>query len=225
MGEALGQILPLAVGVALSPVPIIAVILMLVTPRARANGPAFVAGWLVGLAIVGIVVLAIASPANANDNGEPATWVNVLKLVLGVLLVLIALRQWRGRPHGGKESSAPKWMGAIDSFTPVKSVGAGALLLAANPKNSLLAVAAAAAIAQTGIPGGEQAVAYTVFAVLATVGVAAPVIIYFALGERAGPILERLRTWMAAHNAVIMAVLCLVIGAKLIGDAISGFSA
>ncbi len=40
MGEAIGQALPFAVGVALSPVPIIAVILMLVTPRARANGPA-----------------------------------------------------------------------------------------------------------------------------------------------------------------------------------------
>jgi hypothetical protein len=30
---------------------------------------------------------------------------------------------------------------------------------------------------------------------------------------------------MAQNNAVIMAVLCLVIGAKLVGDAITGFSA
>jgi hypothetical protein len=29
---------------------------------------------------------------------------------------------------------------------------------------------------------------------------------------------------MAAHNAAIMAVLCLVIGAKLVGDAITGLS-
>ncbi len=53
MGDAVGQVLPMAVGVALSPVPIIALILMLVTPRARVNGPAFVVGWLLGLAIVG----------------------------------------------------------------------------------------------------------------------------------------------------------------------------
>ena len=66
MGNAIGQTLSLAVGVALSPVPIIAVILMLVTPRARSNGPAFVVGWLVGLAIVGTVVLLVAGPANAN---------------------------------------------------------------------------------------------------------------------------------------------------------------
>jgi len=40
MGQAIGDILPLAIGVALSPVPIIAIVLMLGTPRARANGTA-----------------------------------------------------------------------------------------------------------------------------------------------------------------------------------------
>jgi len=221
VGQAIGETLALAVGVALSPVPIIAVILMLVTPRARVNGPAFLVGWLGGLAMVGAVVFLVAGPANANDDGEPATWVDVLKLVLGLLLVRIALRQWRGRPHGD-EPPTPKWMGAIEQFSPVKALGAGALLAGVNPKNTLLAVAAAAAIAQTGIPGGEQAVAYAVFAVIGTIGVAAPVVIYFAMGDRAGPILDGLRSWMAAHNAVIMAVLCLVIGAKLIGDAVAG---
>jgi len=222
VGQAIGETLALAVGVALSPVPIIAVILMLVTPRARVNGPAFLVGWLGGLAVVGAVVFLLAGPANASDDGEPATWVDVLKLVLGLLLVRIALRQWRGRPHNGDEPPTPRWMGAIEQFSPVKALGAGALLAGVNPKNTLLAVAAAAAIAQTGIPGGEQAVAYAVFAVIGTIGVAAPVVIYFAMGDRAGPILDGLRSWMAAHNAVITAVLCLVIGAKLIGDAVAG---
>jgi Sap, sulfolipid-1-addressing protein len=224
MGQAIGQTLSLAVGVALSPVAIIAVILMLVTPRARTNGPAFVVGWLAGLAIVGAVILLVAGPTNANDNGEPATWVDILKIVLGALVLRIALRQWRGRPHDGEEGATPKWMGAIDAFTPVKAAGAGAVLAGANPKNLVLAVAAAAAIAQTGIPGGQQAGAYAVFAVIGTVGVAAPVVIYFALGDRSGPVLDRLKRWMTAHNAVIMTVLCLVIGAKLIGDGISGLS-
>ncbi len=224
MGAAIGQILSMAVGVALSPVPIIAVILMLVTARARTNGPAFVVGWLVGLAVVGAVVLLVAGPANASDDGEPATWVDILKLVLGVLLVLVAGRQWRGRPHDGEETPAPRWMGAIDTFTPSKAAGAGVVLAAANPKNLLLAVAAAAAIAQTGIPGGEQAVAYAVFALIGTIGVGAPVVVYFTMGDRASRILDRLKGWMGQNNAVIMAVLCLVIGAKLIGDGIAGLS-
>ena len=225
MGAAIGQILPLAVGVALSPIPIIAVILMLVTPRASTNGPAFIVGWLLGLAAVGIIVLAVAGPADASEGGQPATWVNVLKLVLGGLMLLIAAKRWRGRPHGDEEPPAPKWMGAIEGFTPPKALGAGAVLAGANPKNLLLAIAAAAAISQTGIPGGEQAVAYGVFALIGTVGVAAPVVIFFALGDRSGPLLERLKGWMAHNNGVIMAVLMLVIGTKLIGDAIAGFSA
>jgi threonine/homoserine/homoserine lactone efflux protein len=198
---------------------------MLVTPRARANGPAFVVGWLVGLGVVGAVVLLIAKPADATSDTGPATWVDVLKLVLGVFLLLIAVRQWRGRPHGEEEPAPPKWMGAIEAFSPGKAAGAGAVLAGANPKNLLLAVAAAASIAGTGIGGGDQAIAYLVFALIGTVGVAAPVGIYFAMGDRAGPLLDGLKRWMAHNNAVIMAVLLLVIGAKLVGDAIAGFSA
>jgi threonine/homoserine/homoserine lactone efflux protein len=224
MGQAIGQVLPFALGVAISPVPIIAVVLMLVTPRARSNGPAFVVGWLLGLSIVGTIVLLVA-PDGTSDSGGPATWVSTLKLVLGVLLLLLALKQWHSRPHEGEQAPTPKWMGAIDGFTAPKALGAGAVLSGANPKNLLLTLGAAAAIVQTGISGGEQAAAYAVFAVLATIGVAVPVFIYFALGDQAGALLEGLKTWLAKNNAVIMAVLLLVIGVKLIGDAISGFSA
>jgi threonine/homoserine/homoserine lactone efflux protein len=224
MGNAIGQVLPLAIGVALSPLPIIAVVLMLVTTKGRVNGPAFVIGWLVGLAVVGAIVLLVAGPTNASQDSQPATWVNWLKLLLGAGALLIAVKQWQGRPHKGEQAESPKWMSAIDGFTPPKSVGAGALLAGANPKNLLLSVAAAASIASTGISGTDQAVAYAVFALIGTIGVGAPVVIYFAMGDRSGPLLDRLKAWMGANNAVIMVVLLLVIGAKLIGDAISGFS-
>jgi hypothetical protein len=224
MGAAIGQILPLAVGVALSPVPIIAVALMLMSQRARLNGPLFVIGWLIGLAVIGVVVLAVAGPGDASSQGKPATWVSVLKLVLGLLLLLVAVRQWHGRPRPGQEVEAPKWMGSVERFSPGKALGAGAVLSGANPKNLLLAIGAAAAIAQTGIGSGDQAIAYVVFALIATVGVATPVVMFFALGDRSQRILAGLRDWMGQHNAVIMAVICLIIGAKLIGDAIGGFS-
>ena len=225
MGQAIGQTLLLAVGVALSPIPIIAVILMLVTPRARVNGPVYVVGYLLGLTVVGAAVLLLAGSTGASDDGDPATWVDLLKLALGAALLLLAAKQWRGRPRGDEDPATPKWMGAIEGFSPVKAFGAGFLLASfANPKNLILAASAATAIAETGIPGGEQAIAYAVFAVLGTVGVATPVVIYFAMGDRAPDLLGSLKSWMAAHNAVIMAVLCLVIGAKLIGDAITGLA-
>jgi threonine/homoserine/homoserine lactone efflux protein len=225
MGQAIGQILPFAVGVGLSPVPIIAVIVMLSTPRAGANGLAFLVGWLVGLTAVGTIVFLISGAVGATeDSGEPATWEDVLKLVLGLLLLLLAVKQWRGRPRGDGPEAEPKWMGAVNSFTPAKTVGAGVVLSAANPKNLVLAIGAAAAIAELDISVGDEIVAYAVFVLIGTIGVAAPVFVYFALGERAKPLLDAMHTWMARNNAVIMAVLFLVIGAKLIGDAISGFS-
>jgi threonine/homoserine/homoserine lactone efflux protein len=222
MAEAIGQVLSLGVGVALSPVPIIAVVLMLGTPRGRVNGPAFVLGWVLGLSVVGAIVLVVAGGAGANEDAEPATWVDVLKLVLGVLLVLVAVRQWRGRPRAGEAAGLPKWMRTIDTFTPGRSLGIAVALSGVNPKNLLLTVGAAAAIAQTGVDTGEQAIALAVFVLVGTLGPGAPVAIYFALGERAKRMLDDLKAWMGAHNAAIMAVLCLVIGAKLIGDGISG---
>jgi threonine/homoserine/homoserine lactone efflux protein len=220
MGQAIGQILSFGVGVALSPVPIIAVVLMLATPSGRVNGLAFLGGWIIGIALLGTIVLLAASGASASKHGSPADWVSILKIVLGVLLLLLATRQWRGRPRGSAEPQLPSWMKAIDHFTPIRSLAIGVTLSAVNPKNLLLVVGAAAAIAQTGASSASQAVALAVFIVIATLGVGAPVAIYFLMGERAGRILDRLHGWMARENATIMAVICLIIGAKLIGDAI-----
>ena len=110
MGQAIGGSLPLAVGIALSPIPIIAVVLMLTSRRARVNGPAFVLGWLAGLAIVGAIALAVAGAGGASKSGSPATWVSWVKIVLGVLLLLVAAREFRSRPRGDAEPQMPKWM-------------------------------------------------------------------------------------------------------------------
>jgi threonine/homoserine/homoserine lactone efflux protein len=223
MADAIGQVLSLAVGVTISPVPIIAVVLMLATPRGRVNGPAFLAGWLLGLAVVGTLVLVASNGAGATDgDATPATWVSWLKLVLGVLLVLVAVQQWRGRPRAGDAAALPKWMRAIDTFTPGRAVAMGVALSAINPKNLLLTVGAAAAIAQAGVSTGDAAVALAVFVVIGTLGPAAPVLISLYMRSRARDILDELKAWMGAHNAAIMAVLCLVIGARLLGDGISG---
>ncbi|HEX4520644.1 MAG TPA: GAP family protein [Gaiellaceae bacterium] len=224
MGQAIGEFLPAALGVAISPLPIVAVVLMLVTPRGRVNGPLFVLGWLVGLALVGVLVLSISNGADATGSSGPATWVDWLFLVLGLGLIGLAFKGWQGRPREGEEPATPKWMGALDHFTPVKSAGAGTVLSALNPKNLLLAVAAGAAIADAGVSTGHEIASYVVFALIASLGVATPLAVYFVMGERSTEILQRMKTWLGHNNAVIMAVLLLVIGVKLVGNAISGFS-
>jgi threonine/homoserine/homoserine lactone efflux protein len=224
MGQAIGDILPLAIGVAISPIPIIAIVLILGTPRARANGIAFASGWVAGLIVAGAIMLAIASGNATTGSGEPETWVSLLKLVLGALFLLFAFRQWRGRPAPGHEAAMPKWMQAIDGFTTAKSLGAGFLLSALNPKNLALTIAAAAAIAQADISTGEEAGTLAIFIALGSLTILAPLVIYLALGDRAARILDGLKVWMAAHNAAIMSVLLLILGFKLIGDAIAGLS-
>jgi hypothetical protein len=244
VGQAIGGSLPLAIGVALSPVPIIAVVLMLTSGRAKVNGPAFVLGWLAGLIVVGAIVLSVCGGAGASSSGGPATWVSWVKLVLGVLLLAVSARQFRGRPRGGAtagdragdragatagnrggdSAGLPGWMGKIETIRPAGAAGLAMVLAGVNPKNLLLAVGGAAAIAQTGISGGEQAIAYLVFALAGTLGVGIPVGIYLAMGERATRLLAGLKDWMGRNNAVIMSVLCLIIGVKLIGDAISGLA-
>lgn len=139
MGEVIGEILPLAVGVGISPVPIIAVILMLGTPRGATNGAVFLLGWLAGAAIAGTVVLVIADAVGIATGG-PSKAAYVFKIVLGALLLVGAFRQWRGRPKEGEEPEMPKWMQALNEFTWPKSLGLGALLSGVNPKNLVLII-------------------------------------------------------------------------------------
>jgi hypothetical protein len=224
IGEAIGGILPLAIAVDISVLPIIAIILMLITPKARSNGPAFVAGWILGLVVVGGLVLIIANTANVASSSGPSTAAYAIKLTLGVLLLLLAVRQWRSRPRPGEQAPAPKWMTALDTFTPVKSAGLGTAMSGVNPKNLLLSAAAAMSIAQTGLAGGQQAVVLAVFVVLGTVTVAAPLVVYLALGGKADSMLNGWREWLAANNAAIMLVVLIVFGFVLIGQGIAGLS-
>ncbi|MFE1262378.1 GAP family protein [Streptomyces albogriseolus] len=224
MGEAIGQILSYGVAVALSAFPIIGVVLMLATPRARTNGPALLLGWSLGLALVGTIVLLVSGGVGPSDQGQPADWVSALDLTLGVLLLWVAVKEWRGRPRDGKEVPLPKWMRTVDSFTPVKALALGTAMSAVNPKNLLLSIAAASAIARTDTSAGAQAVALAVYVVLGALGPGTPVVLYFALRERSKHILDDLKLWMEQHNTAIMAVICLLFAAKLVGNAISDLS-
>ena len=224
MGDAIGEMLPSAVGVAVSPFPIVAVVLMLATERARTNGPAFAGGWCLGILVLGGLVLLLSSGAEASDGGDPATWVSLLQLVLGLGLLTLAVKQWHARPKQGETPEAPSWMASLDNFTPVKAAGVGAFLGSINPKNLILVTAGATAIAQTGIPAEQQALSLVIYMLIASVGVLGPVAIFFALGDRSREILDGLRSWMTDNNATIMAVVLLILGVKLAGDAIAGLA-
>jgi threonine/homoserine/homoserine lactone efflux protein len=224
MGRAIGQILPLAVGVAISPVPIIAVILMLISARAKANGSAFVGGWVVGIASTVAVALLVGNASDASTSRGGSDTVSWIKLVLGVLLLLAAWRQLRSRPTGNNEPAMPKRMAGIDAFTPGKAFGVGALLSSLNPKNLALGLSAGASIAQTGISSGQKWGTAVIFITLASVTVALPMVYYLLGGATAARTLDSWKAWLQQNNTTVMAVLFIVFGFVLIGQSIQTLS-
>jgi hypothetical protein len=147
MNAVIGDILPLAVGVAISPIPIIAAILMLFSPRAAGTSTGYLVGWILGIIAVTALLTALSGSLTTGDESDAG--VSWSKIILGVLLLLVGLRQWRGRNDA---RATPKWMAAIDEFTPLKALGLGLLLSAVNPKNLLMGIPAGVTIGSAGQP-------------------------------------------------------------------------
>lgn len=216
MLEAIGQILGFAIGVAISPVPIIAVILMLFSARAASNSLAFATGWLLGLAVVSAIVLLLE--LGSADDGDTGGWA---KVVIGVLFLGLAVKQWRSRPEPGEEPTMPGWMSAIDDFSAAKSFAIGALLSGVNPKNFGLTLAAASTIGAAELSASEDVVVVAVYILIASVTILVPVIGYLVARETMRPWLDSMKAWLMLNNATVMAVLLVVLGAKVLGDGIS----
>jgi threonine/homoserine/homoserine lactone efflux protein len=226
MGASISEVLPFAIGVAVSPIPLVAVILMLFTPRAKANGTAFLVGWVVGLGVLATVVYLIVGAAGASTDTTASDSTSTVKVVLGVLLLIAALRKWRNRPAPGTEPELPKWMTGVDHFTPGKAVGLGVLLGAVNPKNLALTLGAAAGLAQLpGETGSEALVGIVAFVVIASSTTAACVAYRVFGGERSRAHLDDARAWLITHNDAVMMVLFLVFGVVLLADGTGRLSA
>ncbi|MFE5708763.1 GAP family protein [Rhodococcus koreensis] len=216
----IGQSLPIAVGLLLAAMPMVMLSVVLVTKRPVRVSYAFIGGWVAGLIVVGAVVLAVADVIMLAD--EPTWWAGAVKLALGIVLVLMAVRKWYARPPSGVESTVPRWMTAAQTMTARRALGLGFLLAAANPKNLALVVAGAAVIADATARVLEQVVALVVFAVVASLGVAAPAVVRGVFADRADRALAVADEWMTRHHAAIMSAVLLILGIALIGNGIAG---
>ncbi|MBT2211589.1 GAP family protein [Actinomadura sp. NEAU-AAG7] len=216
MGEVIRQVLPLTLGVLVSPIPIIAIVALLLTPRARDAALGFLAGWTAGIVATTTVLLVIANVIGMNsDTGEPKTSVSVIILLLGVLVLTLAVRQWTGRHEDTRRDR-------LAGVTPVRAVQQGLLLSIINPTNLLMFVAAAIAVSQGMLSVGGQVVAVAVFSLVAACGVAVPVVVYVVDAERWRPRLDALGAWLEPNRATVVSVLLLVIGVVLVAKGIGG---
>jgi threonine/homoserine/homoserine lactone efflux protein len=216
----IGDILPFALAVTISPIPIVAEILLLFTKKPVANATAYLIGFVVGVAAVLSILVAVGGHVHLTSSG-PSHGAAVLRMVLGAALIVAAVRRFRGRPEHGEDAPVPKWMDGITGFTPGRSLGVGVVVGAVNPKNIVVGLAAALSIASAGLSTGQQAVVVVIYVVIAVLGVAAPLVVTMALGKKSADVLEHWKTTLTRNNAVVMAVLFLIFGVILIGKGIT----
>ncbi|GAA3879178.1 GAP family protein [Leifsonia kafniensis] len=221
MLEMLGETLPLAIGMALSPFPIIAV-LLLNSPHSPASAPAFLAGRL--LSVIVLVAIFAALADYLEVAGEASTLVSVVRILVGIALVGLAARKWIKRPGRDDDVELPRWMATVDGARPGKSFGLAVLLSVANVKELLFSVGAGATIGSANLGLAGDVVAAVIFGVVASSTVAVPVIAVLVAPERMRGPLDRAKDWLVRNNGVIIGVVLLLIGASLIGGGLGSLN-
>jgi threonine/homoserine/homoserine lactone efflux protein len=220
MVTASGELLPLAVAIAISITTIITTILMLLSPKAKRRTVGLLVGCVVGVggAVALFALLAGLLPTQDSGGSRVAA---VINMVVGVLLVVLALRQWRVRPARGDQAELPRWMTEVDSMTPTKALVLGLLLSAVVPKNLLLALSAGVIVSEAGLSVGKASVIVVMFTVIATSTVAVPVVAHLVAPARMHDPFQRLREWLVENNVTIMGLLLFLIGVVMIGNGIA----
>ena len=222
MGGLVEQILPFAIGISISPVPIIAAVLMLMSPKAKTASSGFLLGWLTGILVV-TGLFSLLSNFLPEKSSEQGWVVSIIQLLLGIFLFLLATKQFKARPSTAEDAALPVWMQAVDKFGFGKAFGLSFVLASVNPKNLLLAASAGMSIGSAGKNTVETMLVVLCFSLLAAATVAVPVIAHRIAPKKLAPILNSLRLWLTSHNTAIMATLLIVFSAKLIGSGVGGF--
>ncbi|MDO8186565.1 GAP family protein [Conexibacter sp. JD483] len=214
-----GDLLPSAVAVALSPFPIVAIVLTLGTPRARVTGSAFALGWIAGLALLStLVVLVLGSGVDAGVE----TGIDWFDVVVGAGFLLLAARTWAKRPRDGEQPPRPGWMDSLGSLTPPRALVTGAALSGANPKNLALTIAVSASVSEAALDPPQTAIALVLYVCVGSFTVVGPLASHLLAGERAAAPLAAVERFISAHSSAIMIVILLLLGTKLLGDGLGG---
>lgn len=220
MNELIGALFPLGVAAALSPMPLIALIIALFSKQRALNGLGFVLGSLIATAAITTIttILALALPSDPEVTIHPVK--GTIHIVLGAAMVYYGIVIWHRRPKPGEPRKTPSWIARIESINPAKSVVFGMLLAALNVKN--LPIEAVAGTHLAAAPSMQSAiVAGIIFVVLACGALATILIAALAFPTRTTAPLKRLRETLIDHNAIILTLVFVLAGTSMIGHAIA----
>jgi threonine/homoserine/homoserine lactone efflux protein len=212
-GTVFGELIPLALVVAASPVSIIpAVMLVLQSDRPRPTGLAFLVGWTVGLIATTAVFVQLPRLLDGFDQPAPR-WSAWVRIAAGAVLIALGVWRWATR-H--RSTAPPSWLNRLSRVTPIAAFALGAGLILVNPKVLLMNAAAGLVIgtAAWGLAGTWLAVVY--YSALAASTVAVPTLAYVVAGDRVDRALKRLKDWMERQHAALMAGILLAVGLLLL---------
>ncbi|AXH35708.1 GAP family protein [Humibacter sp. BT305] len=222
MAGIIGHVLPIALGIAFSTVPIVVMILILLSPRGRIASLTYLIGAAIGLIALTTVLTLLASLLPAPHLSGSSPWIAAVEIVAGLgLLAIAAVRLVRARRHRGEPPrSTPAWMRRVSSVGPVPAFGVG-LVLMLRPKNLLLTVAAGVAIGPVARDPLDAIVGIAVYVVLGLSTLAAPIIVAYANPGRTRVPLERAHAWLEANSALVSTIVLLVVGVVILGSGLT----
>lgn len=212
-----------AFAIALNPPAVVAVILMLSPTRPKRTALSFVAGWMVGLLIVGAAVLLAGE---VSDLWSVAEWLAMaLRIALGLSLVVLAVIKWLKHRSSAPSEDTPEWMRSITELSARRAFAVAAAFAALNPKTLALNVAGVVVILDAGLPVAREWAALAVFVTASSLSVAGPVIYQLAAPRSAEPVLEASKGWLVENSAVVTSVVLLLLGLVVLGEGIQAFVA
>jgi hypothetical protein len=200
------QLLALGLLTSVTPWGIVAVIVLL-SAKSRPRGAiAFVAGWVASILLTGGLIIGTYSGARSKPGSSAGNAMLGIQFALGVLLLALAARRWRRRAATDASTTEPKWLGALDKMRPIVAFGLGMFWV-----NLVLVVAAAIAV-DAELSHTDATLAYLLYALLATLGVAAILAVYYVNRARAEARLAGMRSWLTEHNAAVVSAMLAAVG-------------
>jgi threonine/homoserine/homoserine lactone efflux protein len=219
--EAIGEMLPAIMAIALTPLQLVGVVLVLGGPNGRAAGPSFLIGWLAALGAVTVVAILLIE--KLGQGGRAASpFVHWLQFAVGLLLLGTAIRLWRTRPLDGAEAAMPKWLASIGEAGPLRAFVVGALMAFANPKTLALVLAAMTSLAYLTLSMQQVAAFAFFFVILGSSPLIALVLAHAVGGQKTNTRIERLKSFMLRNNNVILMVVFAMLGMSVLGNGVSG---
>ena len=216
MLSALGQVLPIAVAVAFSSVPITATILILLSPKRNISGAAFLVGWVAGLIIVVSAATFGAQALPIKSLRSQQSAFGVAEIVIGAALVILGIVSGLRAARHPTPAQGAKWLSAVKSFGPRPSFGL-AVVLNFRPKGLLLGVAAGLAIGGDATSVSDAVGAIAFYVVISASTVAGPIISTIAMPELMQPRLVSAQHWLEQHGRLVTSLLMGLIGVVILG--------